>query len=290
MTPVDRSIGNRNIGASAKPSWSPTPLIKLSFVAHGIGMLVIAVNPIYWAWVLVGLIVNHIVLGFAGLYPKSRLLGPNIVQLPETAGANRQVALTFDDGPDPETTPRVLDLLDRYDAKASFFCIGERAAAYPAIIRDMVRRGHSVENHSYRHSYAFAFYGLSRQRREIKRTQDAVETAAGRAPRFFRAPVGFRNLLLEPVLVRQGLRYVSWTRRGYDAVHGNAQKVFARLTDGLAAGDILLLHDAGSAKTSIGKPVVLTVLPALLGRLSEQGLTAVSLPMAIDGSSGVLQS
>jgi peptidoglycan/xylan/chitin deacetylase (PgdA/CDA1 family) len=289
MTSVDRSLGSNETPDSGKAMavWSPTPLIKLSFAAHGAGLLALVVSPGYWIWVLAGLVLNHMALGFAGLWPKSRLLGPNIVRLPEVRNGCGGVALTFDDGPDPDTTPRVLDVLDRYGAKASFFCIGARAAAYPAIVQDIVRRGHSVENHSYRHSYAFAFYGLGRQRREIERTQDIIANVTDRAPRFFRAPVGLRNLLLEFVLVRHRLRYVSWTRRGYDALHGDPKKVFVRLIDGLAAGDVLLLHDAGSANTATGEPVVLAVLPALLDRLSECGLKALSLPMAIDGDSGV---
>lgn len=292
MTSVDRPLGSNETPYSVEAisGWSPTPLIKLSFAAHGVGFLIVAVSPGYWIWVLAGIALNHIALGFAGLWPKSRLLGPNIVRLPEVRGGCGEVAFTFDDGPDPDTTPRVLDLLDRYGAKASFFCIGERVAAYPAIVQDIVRRGHSVENHSYRHSYAFAFYGLGRQRGEVERTQDVIVNVTGRAPRFFRAPVGLRNLLLELILVQHRLRYVSWTRRGYDAVHGDSEKVLTRLTDGLAAGDVLLLHDAGSAKTAAGEPVVLTVLPALLDRLFECDLKAVSLPMAIDGDSGATSS
>jgi peptidoglycan/xylan/chitin deacetylase (PgdA/CDA1 family) len=292
MTRVDRSIGGDEAPDSAIgfAGWRPTPLIKLSFAAHAAGVLVVAVSPEYWIWVLAGLVLNHAVLGFTGLWPKSRWLGPNIVRLPEVRSGNGSVALTFDDGPDPDVTPRILDLLDRHGAKASFFCIGARVAAHPEIVQEIHRRGHSVENHSYRHSYAFAFYGLGRQRREVERTQDVIAKVTGRAPRFFRAPVGLRNLLLELILVRHRLRYVSWTRRGYDAVHGDSTKVLARLTQGLAAGDILLLHDSGSAKTETGKPVALKVLPALLGLLSERGFKAVSLPMAIDDDSGVMPS
>lgn len=292
MTRVDRSIGGDEAPYSVMgiTGWSPTPLIKLSFAMHGAGFLIVAVSPEYWLWVLTGLALNHMVLGFAGLWPKSRLLGPNIVRLPGVTDGYGDVALTFDDGPDPDTTPRILDLLDRYGAKASFFCIGERVAAYPEIVGEIHRRGHSVENHSYRHSYAFAFYGLGRQRREIERTQDVIANVTGQLPRFFRAPVGFRNLLLELILGRHRLRYVSWTRRGYDAMHGDPTKVLARLTYGLAAGDILLLHDGGSAKTKAGVPVALAVLPALLDFISERGLKAVSLPMAVDGDLGAIPS
>ncbi|HEU0196344.1 MAG TPA: hypothetical protein VFQ88_03900, partial [Nevskiaceae bacterium] len=98
--------------------------------------------------------------------------------------------------------------------------------------------------------------------------------------RFFRAPAGFRNPLLEPLLVRFGLRLVSWTRRGFDTACSDASRVLERLTRGLGAGDILLLHDGHSARTAAGIPVVLVVLPELLQRCVASGLRPVPLSEA----------
>src|SRR5262249_9013664 len=146
------------------------------------------------------------------------------------------VALTFDDGPDPQVTPIVLDLLDRHAAKASFFCIGHRAAAHPDIVRDIVRRGHSVENHSYQHPYAFACYLPHALRREIEKTQAALQRLTGARPTFFRAPAGLRRPLLDPVMTQSQLRYVSWTRRGFDCISRDPVAVLRRLIRGLSAG------------------------------------------------------
>jgi len=162
--------------------------------------------------------------------------------------------------------------------------VGEKAAAFPDIVREIARRGHSVENHSQRHSGAFAFYGIFRLRRDLESAQAVVSGIAGRAPRYFRAPVGLRSPLLDPVLARCGLRYVSWTRRGLDTVHRNPDKVLRRLVSGLAAGDILLLHDNGAARTRDGTPVALAVLPELLGRIRASGLTPVTLSAAASES------
>ena len=107
---------------------------------------------------------------------------------------------------------------------------------------------------------------------------------AGRAPRFFRAPMGLRTPLLESVLARQGLCSAAWTRRGYDGTCGDADRVLGRLTRGLAARDVLLLHDGGSARTRAGRPVVLDVLPALLDRITALGLRSVALPAAPPGA------
>jgi peptidoglycan/xylan/chitin deacetylase (PgdA/CDA1 family) len=212
------------------------------------------------------------------MWPRSRLLGPNLVRLPHTAARRGEIALTFDDGPDPDVTPKVLDILDRYGAKASFFCIGEDAAAHPDIVRDILRRGHGVENHSMHHSKLFALFGLTALRADIGLAQSLLGNLAGRPPAFFRAPMGIRSPFLDPVVTGLGLKYVSWTRRGFDTSRRDPADVLARLTSGLAAGDIVLLHDRKSAH---GEATVLAVLPLLLERISATGLKSVSLQMAM---------
>ena len=232
----------------------------------------LAVDPSAWGWPL-GLVAgNQLVLLLAVLWPRGSLLGPNLTRLPASAVRRREISLTFDDGPDPEVTPRVLELLDRYQAKASFFCIGEKVAAEPQLVKEIARRGHSIENHSYHHNHAFALFGVSRLGREVDAAQAIVTSLTGSPPLFFRAPAGFYSPLLDPVLASRGLNYVSWTRRGFDAVSADAQLILRRLTRGLAAGDVLLLHDSA--------PVVLAVLPALLEQISAFGLKAVPLTTA----------
>lgn len=257
-----------------------TLALRLSFWLH-IGVLIgVVLAPAYWPWFLGLLIINHALLTGAVLTPRGRLLGPNLLHLPTAAAQRGEVALTFDDGPDPEVTPQVLDLLDRYGAQASFFCIGERAAQHPKIIQDIIRRGHSVENHTHRHPHAFACFTPAMLRREISAASAAIEAAAGSRPHFFRAPMGFRSPFLDAAMHATGLRYAAWTRRGFDAVKDDADEISRRLLDGLAAGDILLLHDGLSGKRGPGYPVVLAVLPMLLTALRDQGLRAVSMRTA----------
>lgn len=260
--------------------WRPTPAIRLSILLHVAAATTLVMEPALWPWALGAVGGNHLLLTTAVFWPRGNVLGANMVRLPASAAARGEISITFDDGPDPDVTPRVLDLLDRYQAKASFFCVGDKAAAHPDIVREIVRRGHSIENHSHRHSGAFAFYGLFRLRHEVESAQAIVSGIAGRAPRFFRAPMGLRSPLLDPVLARCGLTYVSWTRRGLDAVHRDPEKVLKRLSNGLAAGDILLLHDNGYSRTRDGTPVVLAVLPGLLDRIHASGLRPVTLPAA----------
>jgi peptidoglycan/xylan/chitin deacetylase (PgdA/CDA1 family) len=222
---------------------------------------------------------NQLLLGLFGMWPRSQFLGGNLVRLPPFGYTKGHVALTFDDGPDPDVTPIVLDLLDRHGAKASFFCIGRRAAAHPEIVRDIIRRGHSVENHTYWHPYAFACYLPFALRREIEKTQTVIHALTGTRPAFFRAPAGLRSPLLDFVMTQSKLRYVSWTRRGLDCFRRNPTAVLNRLTRGLAAGDVLLLHDGSCTRTRKGQPIVLAVLPPLLDHLAQRGLRPVSLPI-----------
>ena len=266
--------------AVAVDPWAPTPAISASIFLHVAGFAVLAADPALWSWVAAAIFGNHVILGASGMLPKSQLLGRNLIRLPEQCAHQGQVALTFDDGPDPAVTPRVLDLLDRHGAKASFFCIGRRAAAHPEIVHEIHARGHSVENHSWRHTNAFALLGLDSLRQEVVRTQILIKSITGRSPQFFRAPVGLRNPLLDPVLARSGLRYAGWTRRGFDTVRSEPERILHRLIRGLTAGDLLVLHDRIAAKTSAGQPVVLAVLALLLDRLAARGLRSISLPMA----------
>lgn len=255
-------------------AWSPSPAIRASLGLHAGGLLAMAAEPGCWPETLSAIAANHLALTGC-MHPRCGLLGPVLTRLD---GAEPRIALTFDDGPDPEVTPRVLDLLDAWGAKASFFVIGERAARHPALLREMLRRGHGVENHTHRHPLGFAAFGPGAMLREIETAQAAIADACGQAPRLFRPPAGLRSPLLDPVLSLTGLSLAAWTRRGYDAVSPHPGRVLARLSRGLGPGDVLLLHDGRSARGYPGRAVVLEVLPALLDRIAAAGLSAVALP------------
>ncbi len=261
--------------------WRPTPLVSGSVGWHCMAGMGALVAPDAWPWALGALAANHVLLGAAGMWPRGAWLGPNMTRLPAAARERREIAITFDDGPDPDLTPRVLDLLEARGLRASFFCIAERAQAHPDLCREIARRGHGVENHSLRHSAAFALQGLGGFRREIGGAQRALEHVTGRAPRFFRAPAGLRNPLLDPVLHELGLGLVSWTRRGFDTWDASREAVLARLARDLDAGDILLLHDGHAARDAHGAPVLLEVLPRLLDTAAARGLHSVPLHQAV---------
>ena len=260
--------------------WKPTPFLKASFALHGAAAVGAAVVPSAWPWALGAVAANHAALSITGLLPRSTWLGPNWVSLPATSVARREVALTIDDGPDPEVTPRVLDVLDEAGVRATFFCIGRRARQAPALCREIVARGHGVENHGDSHSNAFSLFGPKRMRADISAAQATLADITGQAPRFFRATAGLRNPLLEPVLAELDLQLAAWTRRPFDTVNADPERVLQRLTRNLGAGDILLMHDGHAARTAAGEPVILCTLPRLLQALVGAKLQPVTLQEA----------
>lgn len=237
--------------------------------------------PALWPWALGAVIANHALLSGTGLWPRSTWLGENMRRLPEACAARGEVSITIDDGPNPVVTPALLDLLDAHAARATFFCIARRASLHPALCREIVRRGHSVQNHSFQHRHNFSLLGPGGFAREIGRAQDTLAQITGVRPRFFRAPAGLRNPFLDPVLQRLDLKLVSWTRRGFDTLHRDPERVLTALTRNLSAGDIVLLHDGNAAVATSGKPVVLEVLPGLLQRFDAAHLRTVTLTDAM---------
>ncbi|MHB1249012.1 MAG: polysaccharide deacetylase family protein [Polaromonas sp.] len=261
--------------------WRATPLIRTSVLLHGLALATVIAAPGLWRWALGAVLANHALLTLLGLWPRSRWLGPNWTRLPAAATARNEIALTIDDGPDPSVTPQVLDLLDRYAARATFFCIGEKAARHPDLCRDIVRRGHAIENHSQHHRHQFSLLGPAGFARELQAAQETLTAITGQQPQFFRAPAGLRNPFLDPVLARLGLRLASWSVRGFDTRIGDAKRVKNSLLRGLRAGAILLLHDGNAARTSRGVPVILEVLPDLLETAAAAQLRAVTLRQAL---------
>jgi peptidoglycan-N-acetylglucosamine deacetylase len=278
-TPGDSSLAASGArppaGATAWPAY-----VKVSVACHlGAGAAALAV-PSLWPWTLGAIAANHLVLTAGGLWPRSRWLGSNWTALPAASAERGEIAITIDDGPDPQVTPAVLDLLDAQRVQATFFCIAERARAHPALCREIVARGHSVQNHSDGHSHRFSLLGPRAMAREIGAAQASLAEITGILPRFFRAPAGLRNPFLSPILQRLDLQLVSWTRRGFDTVRTDPRAMLERLTQRLAAGDILLLHDGNAARTDDDQPIALAVLPALLAQVQARGLRPVTLPAA----------
>jgi peptidoglycan/xylan/chitin deacetylase (PgdA/CDA1 family) len=248
-------------------------------VLHLAALAAVVLGPDEWLWWALGAVaVNQLALTALGLWPRSTLLGPNFNRLPAAAQARGEIALTFDDGPDPAVTPRVLELLEAHGVRATFFGIPSTPNA-TLILREIVRRGHAVENHR----AATCDVRDDGMEESAARSRRPSTRCCPRRPRAALLPSARRPAQSAPrsVLHEMGLRLVSWTRRSFD--------IAARCRPGRRAparwtrrGDILLLHDGHSARNANGTPVVLEVLPRLLDAARAKGLRFVTLGQAID--------
>lgn len=187
----------------------------------------------------------------------------------------RAVALTFDDGPDPVVTPRVLDALASLGVRATFFLIGERAERHPDLVRRIVAEGHLVANHSWDHA-ALPLRASSTIVADLTRTQDAIERACGVRPSWFRPPYGLRDPRVLEAARELGLRTSLWSVSPRDWQDPGPEAVVERTLSAIEPGDIVLLHD-GSAERAGGHPDTAVALPRLIGELRERGYEAIRL-------------
>jgi peptidoglycan/xylan/chitin deacetylase (PgdA/CDA1 family) len=211
----------------------------------------------------------------------------DVVSKVESGG--KSVALTFDDGPHPVHTRKVLDILDQAGAKGTFFVIGDKAQAHPDVIAEIVRRGHEVGLHSFSHDHLLFMRPQSAIAKDIVRTQDAVEKASGVRPMLFRPPVGFSSPRTRVAVREAGVTVVGWSARAFDgAGRPTIDQIVRRIDPSLSDGAIVLLHDA--AERGDAAPTSIDALPALLERLQARGLRAVTVSTLTGGAapSGVV--
>lgn len=152
------------------------------------------------------------------------------------------IALTFDDGPSPSSTPILLELLARYKLKATFFVVGEKAAEYPELITDILAQGHTIGNHSWQHDYFLMLRSQKNLQKDIHATQEILHTS-GVQPLVFRPPAGITSSRLGKVLAEENLVTVTYSCRALDRGNRNIKNLAGKILDQLQPGDIIMLHD-----------------------------------------------
>lgn len=169
---------------------------------------------------------------------------------------NREIALTFDDGPHPIYTPLLLDLLAKHQAKASFFCIGAQVAAHPEIAQRIVAEGHTIANHSYEHANSFPCWRVKKIRNSIQMTDQAIQDATQLVPNYFRPPFGAINNLLAKAIKKENKQCVGWSIRTKDTCR-TAQEVMNLFRRKIRSGAIILLHDTQESCLEIVEQMLL---------------------------------
>ncbi|KJD32119.1 polysaccharide deacetylase [Tamlana nanhaiensis] len=188
--------------------------------------------------------------------------------------SKKAVAITFDDGPNSQFTPQVLALLNRFNAKATFFCIGKHAENHPDILKQIIGDGHTVGNHTYSHSNNFGFFSTQKVISELKKTNTIIENFTGLKMNLYRPAFGVTNPNISKAVKVLGLTSVGWNVRSLDTTSRNSGTVLNRITKHIKAGDIILLHDT-SEKTLI-------VLEQLLLFLQQKNLASVTIDALCD--------
>jgi peptidoglycan/xylan/chitin deacetylase (PgdA/CDA1 family) len=182
-----------------------------------------------------------------------------------------EIWLTIDDGPDEDDTPRILALLERHRARATFFLIGERAARHPGLVAEILRRGHEVGHHSHTHPVGTFWCATPRRLGAELDGGLAAYGLAGAHPRWFRAPVGIKNLFLSRALVERGLQCVGWSVRSLDSISRDPTAVVDRVMARVRPGSIVLMHEGAA----LDARVRVRALELLLIALSERRLACI---------------
>lgn len=188
-------------------------------------------------------------------------------------GKIKAISLTFDDGPDPDSTPRILDTLLENNLQATFFVIGRKAVNHPELLRRIVEEGHTIANHSYSHHCLIALFSTQKLRTDIQRCNDAIRDITGHVPLFFRPPFGVTNPRYAAVLKDLQMQSIGWSLRSMDTRAKNKYQLIRKIISKLKAKDIVLLHDH--------LPLTADTLPDIIGHCREMGIKIEPLPRLI---------
>ena len=204
----------------------------------------------------------------------SIVFGSVLARLP---GDEKVVSITFDDGPNPDATPRILDVLSREGVHATFFVLGRHADRWPGLVRRMADEGHQLGNHGYFHRKLHRrFPGYIRD--DLTRGADAIERASGVRPAHFRAPHGFRNPWVTPIARSLGERTIGWSLGVWDSARPGADEIVTRTLEGMRAGSILLLHDGDGYDVGGDRTQTAEAVPRIIDGLRALGFGFVTLP------------
>lgn len=180
----------------------------------------------------------------------------------------KEIAITFDDGPHPEVTPKLVELLDLHNVKATFFCIGKNASTNPQIVAEIFNKGHLIGNHSYNHSGYFDLLSSKNMEKEILETNLVLNSITGKSPLLFRPPYGVTNPMLRKALNKTKMVSVGWSVRSFDTAK-NPKDVIVKLMANTKPGDVVLFHDTNAH--------IIPIIEQYLGWLKKNDFKIVSL-------------
>ena len=220
--------------------------------------------------------------GYHTMAPRSQLYGRTFVGV---APESRQLALTFDDGPNDPYTGRLLEILERHGARATFFLIGRFVAQRPAIASAIIQAGHVIGNHTCNHPN-LVFQSRAGVRREIADCSRVLEDALGPHSRLFRPPYGSRSPAVLRTAQAAGLQPVMWSASGADWSATSAQSIERKVCGQLRGGEVILLHDGGHQRMGVDRSCTLQATEAIIRRCRDEGYKFVTVPEMMQAADG----
>ncbi len=224
-----------------------------------------------------GAIVVASALAHGTWYRNSPIFGPVLARLPaRLPGSAPRIALTFDDGPNPDATPRILDALAASDVKATFFLLGKHVDQWPHIAARVAAEGHTIGNHGWHHRKLHV-KSPHAVREDLIFGADSIARATGVRPTFFRAPHGFRSPWVNPIAHSLGQCVVGWSLGVWDSARPGAAAITRRTLDGITAGSIVLLHDGDGYDPAGDRSQTAEAVPCIVAGLLARGYELVAL-------------
>jgi peptidoglycan-N-acetylglucosamine deacetylase len=234
-----------------------------------VAVLCLSAGGVRWLMLAALCTASGLLVGLGVSFPQWQLFGPSLCRVQTT---QKVVALTFDDGPDPASTPALLELLARKEARATFFCVGKLVAQHRALARRIATEQHLVGNHSYDHHPRTNLFSTARLRTDLEQAQTELAQSVGRAPEFFRPPMMLTNPRVFRAARALSLTMVGCAIRAYDLRNASPQTVVQRVLRRLQPGAIIALHDGG-----VPPERLLALVEPLLDQLQAQGYRCLRL-------------
>lgn len=239
-------------------------LAVLMFIILGISSFFVRVSFLWYIFVFLVWLVITIIGSFSpgwNYHLHALISNPTI--------STKKIAITFDDGPNSQFTPEILKILSKYNAKATFFCIGHQVEKHPEVLKSIVSEGHLAGNHSYTHNYFINFKSMQGWITELQKTDEVIERVTGIKATLFRPPFGVTTPHLAKAIKISGHRVIAWNIRSFDTVLKNPEVIVKRLTHKVKPGSVILLHD--------NHPKIVYILERLLQFLQENDYQMVTI-------------
>lgn len=214
------------------------------------------------------------VASYQSMAPTAQGYGQTFTGLPRNS---RQIALTYDDGPNDQHTLRLLEILAKHDVHATFFLIGRYVQQYPKIAREIIQAGHIVGNHTFTHPLLI-FKSETEMRRELTQCQAALQDAVGEPSDLFRPPFGGRRPAVLRIARELGLQPVMWNVTGYDWNAPPAAVIERKVSKQIRGGDVILLHDGGHKQIGADRSQTVIATDHLITRYKAEGYEFVTIP------------